>query len=637
MANLSNINNKFLVTTGGNVLIGATADTGFRLHVTGGPTRVDSYLSLGNNGYIRADTANMLRFQSGTADITFYNSSNSVEHVRIKNNTGNVGIGTDSPSAKLHVYESDTIDVEQKLDRRGAFSSWKQTSNGGVLELKNSVNSSKALIQASGNSYFNGGNVGIGVTLPSWNLQVAGRALVADTTARLPFYVSRAGGGAVTNAATIVSGAAAYFNGNIAGSDALRIGSMDNGTGAYYIDVSNYAGTAAYNLILQPFLGNVGIGTTTPDVKLDIEGTGGEILRLRDTDGSYTALTLYNDATSTDSRNWGIFNNGYNYGDFNIVSSTTNTGNPDITNATRLTITKDGNVGIGTHSPVYNLVVSNGGASGVEFAINTASGLNEFLCYNRSAGAFETLRTQALKHEWFTNATTYAMVILDNGNVGIGVTSPSQKLHVVGKGLFTDDIQLTQTNPRIDYGNSTAGALRFWSVDENNEKMRLNSNGNMGVGTTTPYSLLEVDGVISNKNAFLDGNLTVTTVGMNVEYGGSLQLTQGFSGTSSAGDTVVFRYNATSWKSWSLDYTFASTNGLVKGTIGGYNNNSGGGSNSFLTNTFGITAVATGSGQNVIVTFTGNFGIHMMCDMRYSQGGGDGSPRSDRAILTYNS
>ena len=76
---------------------------------------------------------------------------------------------------------------------------------------------------------------------------------------------------------------------------------------------------------------------------------------------------------------------------------------------------------------------------------------------------------------------------------------------------------------------------------------------------------------------------------------------------------------------------------MVKGTIGGYNNNSGGGSNAFLKNDFSITCVGTNVGQNVVVTFTGNFGIHMNCNMRYSQGGGDGPPQSTRAFLTYNS
>jgi hypothetical protein len=84
--------------------------------------------------------------------------------------------------------------------------------------------------------------------------------------------VSRAGGGAVTNGATIVSGAIAKFNGNVAGSDSLRIGSFDNGTGAHYIDVSNYNGTGAYDLVLNPYVGNVGVRAPDPATALHVAG-----------------------------------------------------------------------------------------------------------------------------------------------------------------------------------------------------------------------------------------------------------------------------------------------------------------------------------------------------------------------------
>jgi len=94
-----------------------------------------------------------------------------------------------------------------------------------------------------------------------------------------------------------------------------------------------------------------------------------------------------------------------------------------------------GNVGIGTNSPAYNLVVSSGGASGIEFAIATATGLNEMLSYNRSTSVFEKLRAQALQFEWYTDATANALVIQSGGNVGIGTASPGAKLDILGKTL----------------------------------------------------------------------------------------------------------------------------------------------------------------------------------------------------------
>ena len=88
---------------------------------------------------------------------------------------------------------------------------------------------------------------------------------LVNSAATQSLNVSRASGGAVTNGATIVSGAVAKFNGNVTGSDSLRIGSFDNSTGAYYIDVSNYNGTGAYDLSLNPYVGNVGIGIASPN------------------------------------------------------------------------------------------------------------------------------------------------------------------------------------------------------------------------------------------------------------------------------------------------------------------------------------------------------------------------------------
>lgn len=80
------------------------------------------------------------------------------------------------------------------------------------------------------------------------------------------------------------------------------------------------------------------------------------------------------------------------------------------------------------------------------------------------------------------------------GKVGIGFTSPNEKLHVQGKVKITDDLVLSQTNPRIDYDAGNSGALRFFSTSSNAERMRITSGGNVGIGTTGPNSALQVMG-----------------------------------------------------------------------------------------------------------------------------------------------
>lgn len=103
------------------------------------------------------------------------------------------------------------------------------------------------------------------------------------------------------------------------------------------------------------------------------------------------------------------------------------------------------------------------------------------------------------------SAGTTAMTINTSQNVGIGTTSPSDKLHVSGAGLFTGTVSNNVTGTYVFYNasasyfgawgpdTSTNGTAIFYSArsDGSNglERMRIDSSGNLLVGTTGPVNL----------------------------------------------------------------------------------------------------------------------------------------------------
>jgi hypothetical protein len=109
-----------------------------------------------------------------------------------------------------------------------------------------------------------------------------------------------------------------------------------------------------------------------------------------------------------------------------------------------------------------------------------------------------------------TSNVVERMRLLDNGNFGIGTSTPSERLDVNGTAIVSrvtirgSDANIDLgTGPRIGYIRALAtdvqlvneqnGAVQFWT--NNTERVRVTSTGNVGIGTIAPGTRLEVRGV----------------------------------------------------------------------------------------------------------------------------------------------
>jgi hypothetical protein len=181
----------------------------------------------------------------------------------------------------------------------------------------------------------------------------------------------------------------------------------------------------------------------------------------------------------------------------------------------RMCIDSAGNVGIGTSSPTYRL--DNTGVSRLGSAVSAvAPSATDILstAHTILSGAggnsltFGQYPVAQNFAQWiqssFTNPTigTYNLVLQPlGGNVGIGTSSPLYPLHVVKAGTPQIGLSGDSTNEgQLIFAAVTAGRVGVFDAvplilgTNNTERMRIDSSGNVGIGTSSPGDKLEIGG-----------------------------------------------------------------------------------------------------------------------------------------------
>jgi hypothetical protein len=557
----------------------------------------DSRIDLVQDSYNAGGSPGSIRFYTQPSA----NGGTGIERVRITSN-GNVGIGTTTPGqaldvngrirlgsdAQTEIYSSGNrvLFRAENTDNAAQFASYglflpraAQTYNlylAGSAQLGYTDTNAKlditagggatiVSINSSGNSYLNGGNVGIGTASPTYKLDIVGASLAttAGTQELLErFNVTTSNNDYLELTNTRVSTGSTW---ETAG---FRIQQKVDSTWMGYIQFNgNNNGGISFGTGLNAGAplnipealrivngGNIGVRVTSPSSYLDIGGaqdTAGQIsLQLRSGNSNanfssnqitlgYNNSATYRHAIKTRHNSGAVSGNAI---DFYTWKQSTDDLN---TIGTQHVMSLDGpNVGIGVTSPTGKLHVS---ASGnpvifVESDTDGDSTSTVLISGNKSGVPNYTATTLELRsnidyrgrgilmtytggsEKWFAGvpytgggyqigySTTApydppnaALYINSSKNIGIGTTTPGQKLDVIGRLKFRSD---TSTTPGFWLtGNdgsedvfvglqSTTSTSAFGVYSAASWRFTILNGGNVGIGTTSPTEKLQVDGTI---------------------------------------------------------------------------------------------------------------------------------------------
>ena len=407
--------------------------------------------------------------------------------------------------------------------------------------------------KGTGRTIFSSGNVGIGVSSPSYRLDLSDstssglRSVSTNgttTTTLIHNATSLNFTRTATNAATLVKFTTAD---TLATRAALQVQSNGGSTEVLWAGANGSVGIGTASPNLSSYT-----GTTTTILSSAVSGGNLELASsATDASGTYVGALNFNATANTSAADSRIaFIRGITAGATanhrgGELSFVTKPNNGTLTEAMR--ISSGGNVGIGTTTPAHRL--SNQSANIVDQSAAGEAGLNTFSWSHPEDGnwgyaaAIQNAGTTAGNHgllvkvangtssERVLTATSNGVdrfVVRADGNVGIGTTNPTATLHAVnatGLGITMEssgieaNLNLVSTSTGGRYwrlvsggsgGGLAGGRFGVWDNNAGIARLAIDSSGNVGIGTTNPTGNLHISGG-PNTSTLL---ISPTTMGM---------------------------------------------------------------------------------------------------------------------------
>jgi hypothetical protein len=441
------------------------------------------------------------------------------EAIRI-DSSGNVGIGTTNPVHKLHVVSSEQCPALFQSSVAGGGISLMDSTTADDTRVGIGAFGEHLCFRSGGAPAGNmrltsDGKLGIGTTSPASKLHAYESS--SNTNATAGITVEQAGSGdAVVQ--YLLSFQKRWVTGiDNSDSDKFKI-SQDTDLGVNTVMTFDSSS-------------RVGIGTTTPSQTLDVRG----VINLVDENTFISQIRsdFYN-IISHDLFN-GLFTIGDNFITRNVITDTVSFQGGGPSEVMRFSGL---NVGIGVTNPTTKLDVDGITKStifttgGAEIYGDTFSGLY-LKCPPGVANDFSLVGSAGIGPSIMTVPATTTNVVF-HGNVGIGTTSPDNKLEVVGndndfglkvtRGNTTSQYLLLRGYQMLSQGNhlllSADNTKQVWLGHESTpQELVINVGGNVGIGTTSPGAKLHVNLPSAGETARFGYGATVLSLGMQSTYG----------------------------------------------------------------------------------------------------------------------